>query len=137
MEYLIGAVLGIVIGLLTSALGMDRDRALYPATLIVIAAYYVLFAVMGGSNEAIVAEIAVGMLFVVMAVAGFRWTLWITAAGIVGHGIFDVFHGYAIDNAGVPGFWLGFCSSIDVVLGIYLALILSRGRVKAHPAEAR
>jgi len=135
MEYLIGVVLGIVIGLLTSALGMDRDRALYPATLIVIAAYYVLFAVMGGSTEAIVAEIGVGMLFVVMAVAGFRWTLWITAAGIVGHGIFDVFHGYVIQNAGVPGFWLGFCSSIDVVLGIYLAVIISRGRVQAQPSE--
>jgi hypothetical protein len=90
---------------------------------------------MGGSTEAIVAEIGVGMLFVVAAVAGFRWTLWITAAGIVGHGIFDVFHGYVIHNAGVPGFWLGFCSSIDVVLGIYLALILSNGRVRAQPAE--
>ena len=133
MEYLIGAVLGIVIGLLTSLIGMDRDRALYPATLIVIAAYYVLFAVMGGSTEAIVAEIGVGMLFVIMAVAGFRWTLWITAAGIFGHGIFDLFHGYAIHNAGVPGFWLGFCSSIDVVLGIYLAWRLSRNAIQSAP----
>jgi hypothetical protein len=134
MEYLIGSVLGIVIGLLTSSIGMDRDRALYPATLIVIAAYYVLFAVMGGSTEAIFAEIGVGMLFVVMAVAGFRWTLWITAAGIVGHGIFDVFHGYVIHNAGVPGFWLGFCSSIDVVLGMYLAWRLSRNAIPSTSA---
>jgi hypothetical protein len=134
MEYVIGVVLGIVIGVLTSMLGMDRDRALYPATLIVIAAYYVLFAVMGGSNEAIIAEIAAGMIFVALAVAGFKWTLWLTAAGIVGHGLFDLVHGYVIHNAGVPAFWLGFCSSIDIVLGIYLALILSRGRVRAQPA---
>ena len=135
MEYLIGAVLGIVIGLLTSLIGMDRDRALYPATLIVIAAYYVLFAVMCGSTESLIAELAAGMIFVGLALAGFKWTLWLTAAGIVGHGLFDLVHGYVIHNAGVPGFWLGFCSSIDVVLGIYLALIISRGRVRAQPAE--
>ncbi|MEO5859188.1 MAG: hypothetical protein ABIR33_09595 [Pyrinomonadaceae bacterium] len=133
MEYFIGVVLGIVIGLLTSGLGMDRDRALYPATLIVIAAYYVLFAVMGGSTESLYAELAAGSIFVALAIAGFRWTLWLTAAGIIGHGIFDVFHGYLIHNAGVPGFWLGFCSSIDIVLGLYLAFILSRCRVPAQP----
>jgi len=133
MEILIGVVMGIVIGVLTSLIGMDRDRALYPAALIVIAAYYVLFAVMAGSTEAIIAEMTAGVIFVGLAVAGFRSTLWIAAAGITGHGIFDIFHDYAIINPGVPGFWLGFCSSIDVVLGLYLALMLWRGRIPASP----
>jgi hypothetical protein len=134
MEYLIGVVLGIFVGILTSLVGMDRDRALYPAMLIVIAAYYDLFAVMGGSTEALIAEIAAGLIFVGLAVAGFKSTLWITAAGIAGHGIFDIFHDYAIYNPGVPGFWLGFCSSIDIVLGLYLAWMLWRGRISSRPA---
>ena len=134
MEYLVGLVLGAAIGFGTSALGMHRDRALYPATLIVIAAYYDLFALMGGSTEALLAEIATGLIFVGLAVAGFRSTLWLTAAGIAGHGIFDIFHGYVIHNAGVPHFWLGFCSTIDVVLGLYLAWMLWRGEIRARPA---
>lgn len=133
MEFIVGIVLGVLIGVLTSMIGMDRDRALYPATLIVIAAYYVLFAAMGGTNQTILAEIAAGMIFVGLAVAGFRWTLWLTAAGIAGHGIFDLFHGYVIHNPGVPAFWLGFCSSIDVVLGVYLALMLWLERIKFRP----
>jgi hypothetical protein len=39
--------------------GVDRDRALHPAVLVVIASYYVLVAVMGGSSHALVIEGAV------------------------------------------------------------------------------
>jgi hypothetical protein len=133
MEYAIGAGLGVIIGLATTWIGMDRDRALYPAALIVIAAYYDLFAVMGGSTQALVAELAAGLIFVALAVAGFRYTLWLTAAGIAGHGIFDLFHDLVIQNAGVPVFWRGFCSSIDIVLGLYLALLLSLRRIQPTP----
>jgi hypothetical protein len=133
MEYVVGIVMGVLIGVLTSSIGMDRDRALYPAMLIVIAAYYDLFAVMGGSTEALLLEIAAGVVFVGLAVAGFRKTLWLTAAGIAGHGIFDIFHDYAINNQGVPHFWLVFCSSIDIVLGLYLAFMLWLGKIPSRP----
>ena len=132
MEYLIGIVLGLVIGSGTSLIGMDRDRALYPTALIVIAAYYVLFAAMAGSTGAIIAEITAGLVFVGLAVAGFRSTLWLAAAGIAGHGIFDLVHDFIIHNPGVPGFWLGFCSSIDIVLGLYLAIMLWLGRINSR-----
>jgi hypothetical protein len=133
MEYVIGTGLGLILGFSTTLLGMDRDRALYPTALIVIAAYYDLFAVMGGSDQSLLAELAAGSIFVVLAVAGFKWNLWLTAAGITGHGIFDIFHDRFIYNAGVPHFWLGFCSSIDVVLGLYLAGMLWLGRVSSRP----
>jgi hypothetical protein len=135
MEYLVGIGLGIIIGISTTHLGMHRDRALYPAALIVIAAYYDLFAVMGGSNEALIAELAAGAIFVSLAIAGFKSTLWLTAVGITGHGIYDIFHDYVIYNAGVPPFWRGFCSTIDVVLGIYLAWMLWQGRISSKPAK--
>jgi hypothetical protein len=36
--------------------GFDRDRALYPTVLIVIASYYVLFAAMSGSVQTVLLE---------------------------------------------------------------------------------
>jgi hypothetical protein len=51
MPYAIGIVLGLVVGVFTRATGFDRDRVLYPTIVIVVALYYVLFAVMGGSAQ--------------------------------------------------------------------------------------
>ena len=130
MEYLVGIILGIAVIVPTSLIGMDRDRALYPAILIVVASYYALFAVMGGSNDALVIECAFGFIFVILAFAGFRWTLWLTAAGLIGHGIFDIVRVGFIHNPGVPAYWPGFCSSIDVVLGASLAWLIYRDRIR-------
>jgi hypothetical protein len=129
----IGVLLGLGVGIMSTGVGLARDRALYPAAMIVIAAYYVLFAVMGGSTQALVAELLVGMIFVAAALWGFRSSLWIVAAAIAGHGVFDVFHGAVITNPGMPTWWPAFCSSIDVTLGVYLAWLLRSGRVRTTP----
>jgi hypothetical protein len=47
MPYAIGVVQAVFTALLVGAARFDRDRAVYPTILIVIASYYVLFAVMG------------------------------------------------------------------------------------------
>ena len=133
MEYLIGAVLAIVVGISTSLIGMDRDRALYPTALIVIAGLYSLFAVMGGSNQALVAEVLFGAIFIGLAVAGFRGTLWFAVAGLALHGVFDFVHGQFVSNPGVPSFWPAFCSAYDVVAAIYLAWLLWLGRISTQP----
>jgi len=49
---LIGAVLALLVGLSATFIGLDRDRAFYPTVMAVIATYYGLFAVMGGSPQA-------------------------------------------------------------------------------------
>lgn len=133
MEYAVGIILGIAVGIFSTVVGLDRDRALYPAILVVIASYYGLYAVLGGSNTAIVLETLVGLLFVAVAAVGFRVDLWIVAAGTVGHGIFDVFHHLIIENPGLPTWWPMFCMSIDITLGVYMAWLLwsKRVRVKA------
>ena len=43
MEYLIGAVLGVAVGVFARLSGFDRDGAFYPTAMIVIASYYSLF----------------------------------------------------------------------------------------------
>ncbi len=135
MEYFIGIALGLGIGLLTSVVGMDRDRALYPAILIVIASYYVLFAIMGG-GAALAWELGIAAAFLLAAIIGFRTNLWIVAVAVVGHGVQDLFHDRLIANTGVPSWWPMFCASIDVVIGAYLAWRLYSKQIEASPRLA-
>ena len=44
MEYFIGLILSLAVGVSATVIGLDRERAFYPTVLIVIASYYVLFA---------------------------------------------------------------------------------------------
>jgi len=134
MEFLIGIVLAAGVGLFTTFLGMDRDRALYPATLIVIAFLYDLFAVMGGSSRALVMESIAAVIFVGLAVAGFKLTLWLAVIGLAGHGVFDFVHGQLIQDPGVPAWWPMFCLAYDVTAAVYLAWLISRNKIPAHAA---
>ncbi len=45
MPYAIGIVLSLSVARFASRVGFDRDRAFYPTVLIVIASYYVLWAI--------------------------------------------------------------------------------------------
>ena len=128
MEYLIGVILSLAVAGFAAAVGFDRERAFYPTVLIVIASYYVLFAVMGASRSTLVIEIVVACGFLLVAVLGFRKNVWLIVAALIGHGIFDFVHRFFIDNPGVPHWWSGFCLAFDVVLGAILAVRLIRHR---------
>jgi hypothetical protein len=123
MEYLVGVILGLVVGGFAWISGFDRDRSFYPTVLIVIASYYALFAVMGASAYGTLGiEIAAGLVFAALAVFGFKTSLWLAAAGIAGHGFFDFFiHHNIVSNPGMPVWWPGFCGTIDIVIGAWLA----------------
>ena len=128
MEYLIGVSLALTISALATCAGFDRDRAFYPTVLIVIASYYGLFAVMGGSKQALATELVVIVVFLFVAVLGFKRNLWIVAGALVTHGIFDIVHGHLIENPGVPAWWPVFCLTYDITAGAYLAWRLNRSR---------
>lgn len=130
MGYLVGLTLAVGTALFTTVAGLDRDRALYPVILLVIASYYILFAVMGGGN-ALGRENAGFAVFAVAATIGFRANLWVVAAALAGHGLFDWYHGQLIENSGVPSWWPSFCLAFDVAAGAYLAWRLLSGRIEA------
>jgi hypothetical protein len=134
MEYLVAVILGLAVIIFAATVGFDRDRAFYPTVLIVIASYYALFATMGASRYSTLAiEIPVGLVFVVLAVLGFKNSMWLVAAGIAGHGFFDFFvHHTLVTNPGMPVWWPGFCGTIDIVIGGWLAArLLKAPRVGA------
>jgi hypothetical protein len=135
VEYLVGVVLALCVCLFLSLVRWDRDRAVYPVMAIIVASYYGLFAVMDGSASVLGLEVAVIAVFVLLAVAGFRSSLWYAVAAIGGHGIFDGLHGALIPNAGVPAWWPGFYLTFDVVAATWLALMLLRSRISAAPCD--
>ncbi|MES2834939.1 MAG: hypothetical protein V4707_09565 [Pseudomonadota bacterium] len=128
MEYAIGVGLAALVGLFFSCVGLDKDRAAYPVILTVIAVVYELFAVMGGSGTALVLELAPTTIFICAAVLGFRTSLWWVVAGLIGHGVYDIFHPAIFTNPGVPVWWPMFCMAYDVAAGVFLAWRLTRGR---------
>jgi hypothetical protein len=124
MAFLIGIALALAVFLFARLSGFDRDRAFYPTVTIVVAHYYVLFAVMGG--QGLGPEVLVMALFAAAAVAGFKTSLWVVAAALAGHGAFDLVHARLIDNPGVPAFWPNFCMSYDVMAAACLGWLLIR-----------
>lgn len=133
MAFLVGALLAISVGLFAAGVGLDRDRAFYPAVTIVIASYYALFAVMGASTHALLLESLVFAVFLAAAAIGFRWSLWVVATALAAHGLFDLTHAAIISNPGVPDWWPEFCLAYDVTAAAYLAWLLKRGRIRAAP----
>jgi hypothetical protein len=126
LPYGVGVVLSIGVALFARCVGFDRDRAFYPTVLIVIASYYVLFAVMAGSVETVLLESILMTLFAVAAVAGFKGSPWIVVAALAGHGVQDAVHSHIIANAGVPAWWPAWCLAYDVGAAAALAWILTR-----------
>ena len=124
MEYLIGVLLALAVAGLATVIGLDCGRSFYPTVLMVIATYYVLFAVMGASGHVLGMEIAVATGFSSLAILGFKKNLWLVAAALAGHGVFDFLHDLVIEDPGVPHWWPGFCLAFDLILGAWLALRL-------------
>ena len=121
MEYSVGVALALVVLLFTNVVGFDRERSFYPTVLIVIASYYDLFAVMGGSTRALLSELIGTAMFLALAALGFKRNLWLVVIGLVGHGLFDLVHSGLIANAGVPRWWPMFCATFDITAGGYMA----------------
>jgi hypothetical protein len=132
MGFVVGLVLALGVGVSATWIGLDRDRALYPVIMVVIASYYALFAIMGGSQQALVVESIVAIAFLAAAIVAFRSTLWLVVVALAAHGVFDFIHGHFINNPGVPAWWPMFCLSYDVAAAGYLAWLVASQRVRGN-----
>ena len=126
MEYLVGASGAVALAVFARFSGFERDKSFYPTVLIVIGFLYVLFGAIDGRASVVLIEITFALFFSGIAMLGFRNGCWIVGAGIAGHGVFDFVRQFFIENAGVPVWWPGFCATIDVLLGVYLAAFACR-----------
>src|SRR6478672_7324126 len=132
MEDLVGILLSLGTIVLAAVIGFARERSFYSTVLFVIATYYVLFAVMGASRRTLMIEIVIASGFILFGALGFKGNLWLVAAALVGHGIFDFIRPSVIANPGVPHWWPGFCMAFDVIFGGWLALRLLQRKNFPH-----
>jgi hypothetical protein len=65
-------------------------------------------------------------VFAIAAVVGFKSSAWIVVAALAGHGVFDAFHGYVLENSGVPVWWPAFCGAYDLGAAAILAWLIQR-----------
>jgi len=87
---IVGVLLALAIGLMATVVGLDRDRAFYPAVTLVVASYYVLFAAMDAPTGTVLLESLVGVVFLAVALTGFRRSLWIVVIALAGHGVSSI-----------------------------------------------
>jgi hypothetical protein len=135
IAYGIGIVLALVISFLAKLAGFDRDRVFYPMLLAVIASYYVLFAVMGGSVHSLIVESLVMTGFLFIAFLGFKFNLWLVVAALAGHSLFDLVHAHLVTNPGVPAWWPAFCLAYDVSAAGFLGWLLKRSTSRSKGAS--
>ena len=130
MAALAGLLLALLVAALARLVGFDRDKAFYPIILIVIASYYVLFAVIAGDCAGVAIELAFFLLFAGVAILGFRFSLWAVVAGLVLHGLFDAARDILLWGNGIPTWWPGMCLAYDLsaALGLAAILLLIDGR---------
>jgi hypothetical protein len=124
MAALIGGLLALAAAGFAAAVGFDRTRAFYPIILIVIASYYVLFAVMGHADDGLFPELLMFSAFACAAVFAFKGNLWLAVFALIAHAALDVFHGSAVSNPGVPPWWPAFCLTYDLVAAGCLAILI-------------
>ena len=125
----VGVLLAVGIAVLGKFTRFDQDRSFYSTVLVIIASYYVLFAVLDGSGRALVWELVIAVAFSAVAIIGALLLPTLVGIGITAHGLFDLVHDALIENSGVPSWWPTFCGSIDVVLGLWV-IFLTRSRLK-------
>lgn len=127
MEYLTGLALGVLIAILGRVLSFDQDKSFYPVILIVVAFYYVLFSIMSRNTDTILYEIVIALVFTITALFSSKYSMYIVAAGLILHGVYDAAHDLILINTGVPIWWPGFCAAFDVVLGV-IVIYLTKSR---------
>jgi hypothetical protein len=127
MPIVVGVLLAIAIAALAKFTRFDEELSFYSTVLVIIASYYVLFAVLGGSGRALVWELVIAVVFSTVAVIGALFLPTLVGIGIIAHGLFDLVHDIIIENSGVPTWWPTFCGSLDVLLGLWV-IALTRSR---------
>lgn len=103
----------------------ETSRHAYPLLLASFPFYYGLFALIAVDVGVLLAEAIAALPFWVLAYAGFIFPqklARLVGAGCVLHALYDYFHPLLFVNPGTPTGWVAFCSSIDVIVGVYLLL---------------
>jgi uncharacterized membrane protein HdeD (DUF308 family) len=120
MPLVVGVLLAVATAALAKFTRFEEERSFYSTVLVIIASYYVLFAVLGGSSHALAWELVVAIVFSTVGIFGAFFFPTLVGIAIMAHGLFDLVHDLLIENSGVPSWWPAFCGIFDIVLGLWV-----------------
>jgi hypothetical protein len=98
----------------------------YALGLPLIAAVYIGLAVADGRARVIAVEVVVASVFVVVAGLGATGSLWLIVAGLVGHGLKDVWQ-HRVQFVANTRWWPPFCAAVDFVAAGLIAITILAG----------
>lgn len=117
---------------------LEKTKWAYPLLLASFPVYYFVFAMYGNDLVALGKELLAGSIFFLLAFIAYKsqhkLSVLIVAAGSILHAVYGAYHDIFFINSGTPGWWLEFCGSIDLILGMYLIYLgltmTNKGNIK-------
>jgi hypothetical protein len=100
--------------------------SVYSMGLVLIAAVYIGFAVADGRPRVLVVESLVATAFVVLAAVAITGPTWLLVAGLLGHGVKDLWQHRTGFVRGTR-WWPPFCVTVDWVAALLLGIMLTAG----------
>lgn len=120
-----GLIIGALNAALPAAIWWLNAATVHSLAIALIAAVYVGFAVADGRTKVIAVEIAVALIFVMIAAGAVTGSAWLLVVGYFGHGCKDLWQHRTHFVAGTR-WWPPFCAAVDfVVAGTLTALIVA------------
>jgi hypothetical protein len=121
---------GLVVGLLQAATPLIfwwlNSGTVYALGLVLIAAVYVGFAVADGRPRVIAVECTVTFAFVVVAAAAVTGSPWLLVAGMIGHGLKDLWQ-HRTHFVANTRWWPPFCLVVDFVVAAIIVGEIAAG----------
>jgi hypothetical protein len=102
------------------------SATVYALGLAFIAAVYIGFSVADGRGTVIAVETGVAAAFVVVAAVAVTGSAWLIVAGLLGHGLKDLWQEHTGFVAGTR-WWPAFCATVDVVAAAVIAVAIVAG----------
>jgi hypothetical protein len=121
---------GVVFGIFQAASPLAffwlSAETVYALGVVLIAAVYIGFAVADGRGKVLAVEVGVASLFVVVAAASVPGLPWLIVAGLVGHGLKDLWQ-HRTQFVANTRWWPPFCATVDFVAAGLIAVLLAAG----------
>jgi len=133
-------LLALLIGILTSLYilyrfkktGLEKSSWAYALLIASFPLYYFIFALYVQDYQVLSYEILIGLCFFALAYLAYKLkrklALFLLALLSISHAVYDYFHEALFINEGTPSWWIEFCGSIDIFLGLYLIFLVFKHR---------
>lgn len=113
---------------------LENSKFAYALLLITFPFYYFAFAIYGNDYKALALEFSGGSLFWIVGFCALKskdsFKFSLLAFGYSCHALYDVTHNRLFLNAGTPTWWPEFCGAVDLIIGLYLASLALKYRVR-------